>query len=342
MVVLATLSRLVIDDVWTPEAYGQRARPVVEAHRKLEQGAWQLVEGVLTGPQLAELRDFINSWRRENLNVHSVANIRFRDFAMPTGSGVAPSQGSLLALFGLDPLAQLDPAVREFAQTRELAERGIFYLQRAPDLLNLQVEKLAFQFAVMPETKSLLASLDRASLVGTAADRLVGSLPDLLANEREALVLQVTQELDERSGSIGSLGREMRSTLQAGTDTANALHAALETVDRIAARLSPNERASRARDDSEPFDITEYTEMLRELTVTVRELQVLARNADTALPALRGPIDAATTSVERILDRAFTLLLVLVVVATVTMWAGAITYRAAVFRMQHTAEKACR
>ena len=42
---------------------------------------------------------------------------------------------------------------------RELAERSIFYLQRMPGLLDMQIEKLTYTLAVMPESKALLASV---------------------------------------------------------------------------------------------------------------------------------------------------------------------------------------
>ena len=37
---------------------------------------------------------------------------------------------------------RLDPAVREITQSRELAERAIYYMQRTPDLLDMQIERL--------------------------------------------------------------------------------------------------------------------------------------------------------------------------------------------------------
>src|SRR6516165_8279463 len=55
MVVLATLSRMVIDDVWVGETYTARARPVLDTYRLLEAEAWQLVNGVLNEEQVANL-----------------------------------------------------------------------------------------------------------------------------------------------------------------------------------------------------------------------------------------------------------------------------------------------
>jgi hypothetical protein len=38
----------------------------------------------------------------------------------------------------------------------------------------------------MPETRALLADLDRISLLGSAAEQLVNTLPQTLATERQA------------------------------------------------------------------------------------------------------------------------------------------------------------
>jgi len=347
MVVLATLSRLVLDDLWVTELYGDRARPVQEAHRKLEGGAWQLLTGVLTESQQAQFRDIIHRWRTENPNVRAVAYIHFSEFAKSIGEprpGEAIGPGNLFAMLGLDPLTQLNPAVREITQTRELAERTIFYMQRAPILLDMQLQRITYQFAVMPETKSILADLDRASLVGTAADRFAGSLPEMMSlveslparvtKEREALVAQLMQALDDRRGAISSLTGELRATLEAGTETANSLQATLETFDRIAARYPPAAPASNtAEKKSRPFDITEVTQMVRELTVTTREINTLAEHMDTALPVVRTVTQETAGEFERIVNRVFMKLVVLLVIAISATLVAALVYRAAAIRM---------
>jgi hypothetical protein len=236
-------------------------------------------------------------------------------------------------MLGLDPFTGLDPAVREIAQTRELAERTIFYLQRAPGLLDMEIEKLTYAIAVMPETKGLLANLDRVSLVGSAADRLSTSLPDILAHERQALISQLTQELDVHRETLSALTGEVRSTLEAGTETANALHSTLETLDRISARYPPRDKSAGAN-SSPPFDIRDYTEMIRELSATTRDLSTLAQNVDSALPAVHRATQEAAGTVQQVTNRLFWQLLVLIVVAIVLTTLGAVVYRAVVTRVQ--------
>src|SRR6516225_6741299 len=121
----------------------------------------------------------------------------------------------------------------------------------------MQVERLSYQFAAMPETRSLLASVDRISLVGSASDRLVDNLPDLLDREREALVTQLTQTINSQSATLGTLAGQLRATLQAGTDTASAVNGALESFERISSQFTkkPQPASGEPQPPRPPFDI---------------------------------------------------------------------------------------
>ena len=335
MVVLASLSRMVLDDLWISELYGERARPVQEAHRTLEAQAWTLVEGVLTPAQINELREFIVLWREQNPNVRAVSSMHFVDFAKAAGSprpGEEPKVGSIFSLLRLDPFSSLDPAVVELALTRQLAERSIFYLQRMPGLLSMQVERLTDQLVMMQESKDLLASIDRISLAGSAADRLVTTLPTIIATERNALLAQLFAELNAQSTSLDALSGNMRATLEAGTQTAAALNETLETLDRISARYAPTGETHASKEAARPFDVREYTATLSELTAATRELNTLTQNLDAALPAVRAATQSVTSDVERIVDRAFMLALVLVLVTIVGTLVATLSYRAIVKR----------
>ena len=340
MVVFATLSRMVLDDVWVSELYADRAKPLQDAHRALEKRAWDLLTGVLTQSQADQLHEVIALWREQNPTVRSVGIIHFADFAKSVGvvkSGEDQKLGSIFSLLGLDPFSDLDPAVREITQTRQLAERSIFYLQRAPALLNMQVERFADQLAIMPETKSMLASVERASLVGSAADHLATSLPDTLAKEREALVSQLMFEIGNQRGHIGALSADMRATLQAGTETATALRSTLEMLDRISARYPGNApgngQGSQSPQNARPFDIREYTDTIRELAVTTRELNSLAQHLDGVVPVIHSATQDATDRAEYILGRTFRLLLMLVAATILGILIAALIYRAIANRM---------
>jgi len=337
MVVLASLSRMVIDDAWVGQDYGERARSVQATYRSLETEAWKLVdEGVLNPEQQGQLRKLIAQWRAQHPDVRSVAYIHFRDFARgaaPGDQSTAAASGSLLSFVGIDPLSNLDPAVKELAQTRQLAERAIYYMQRAPDLLDMQVERLSYQFAAMPETRTLLTSVDRVSLVGSASDRLVDKLPDLLDRERQALVAQLTDTLNSQSATLGTLAGQLRGTLQAGTDTATAVNGALQTFERINGQFSKPEPAGPPPPKGPPFDIRQYTAMLEQAAVTTRELENLAQHGDALAPGLRAATQDAALQLRGVLNHLFLLLVMLVLLIAAAALLAALAYRRFVPRL---------
>jgi len=127
IVVLATLSRMVIDDTWT--TYGDRVEFLRKTQRDLEAGAWKLSEPVLSAAQAAQLHDIIDRWRARNPSVRRVGAIHFTEFAKTIGEpgpGEENRVGSIFSIVNLNPFAELDPAVQEITQTRQLAERAMF------------------------------------------------------------------------------------------------------------------------------------------------------------------------------------------------------------------------
>jgi hypothetical protein len=329
IVVLATLSRMVIDEAWVGDLYGVRAERVQTTYHTLETTAWQLLGGVLTDAETTRLREIITRWRAEHPRIRNVAYLRLRDLAASVGapqSSEKQASENLFSLIGIDPLAGLDPAVQEMAQTRELASRSMYYLQRMAGLLDMQTERLAYQFAVMPETKSLLSDTARASLIGSASAQLVQTLPELIAREREAAIAQLIQSLHDEQATVSSMMAELRSTLQAGTDTANAVHTTLLTFEQIRGQVAAASAATDA-EQRPPFDIRQFTAMLDAATTTARELNALAQRGDATLPLLRSATQDAAGQLERVANHVFWLLLLLIFAGAAAVLVAALAYR---------------
>ena len=66
MLVFATLSRMVIEDRWVGDVYGQRAEGLLAVHQALESRIWNYSAEVLSQAQIDELRSSIEAWHREN------------------------------------------------------------------------------------------------------------------------------------------------------------------------------------------------------------------------------------------------------------------------------------
>jgi hypothetical protein len=331
MVVLATLSRMVIEDHWVSELYGNRVDPLKESLRVLEARAWDDSREFLTPAQSTQLRELIDDWRLENPRVRAVAYFHFDDFAKSIGrprkNEALPSSGSLFSLLGLDPLSNLDPAVRELTQTRQLAERTIYYAQRAPSLIDMQVERFTYQVAEMPESTALLDDLSNASLAIERAGNLAITLPELVARERKAAIDQLMSEIDAREQAMLQLASAVRGTLDAGLATSGSVRSTIEALDKLIAQFQmPDDAPSNAL--SKPFDIADYTAAAREFGATAKELERLAQRLHDESPTLATAATSAGVELTRVVDhmfwRAVQLGLLLIVAALV----AGLVYRA--------------
>lgn len=330
IVVLATLSRMVIED--TRAQYGDLVQFLLKTHHELERGAWELAKPVLSDAQVAQLRDIIARWRKQNPTVQWVGAIHFTDFAKAIGEpgpGEASRIGSIFSIVNLNPFAELDPAVQEITQTRQLAERAIFYFQRMPNIVSMQAEQLLYEMAVQPETKNALTSFQRVSLVGSAADTLATNLPTILDKEREALLRQLTQEITSQSATIGELSGNLRSTLEAGTATADALNTMLQSLNKLTGQFVSTTPAPKtpAQPSGPPFDIRNYTEALRAATGTAQQLTALTQQLNTSMPGVR----SATQSLVDNIVRQVLLILAALILGT---FGASLAYRVIVLRMQ--------
>jgi hypothetical protein len=343
MIVLATLSRIVIQDYWKKELYGERASQLLDVHRNLEDQSWKLVESVLDFDQITQLRAVIEQWRAENPKARAVAQIRFTDFAaiQRRPDSKAHGGGSLFALIGLDPLRNLDPAVREIEQTRQLAERTIYYLQRAPSLLDMQIERLVYQLAIMPEAKQTLAGVERIGGAAEAIGRLTHDAPAIIANERHAIIAELTAALHQEEARMQELLIEVRGVLNAGAQTSDSVGATVAALDAFVGRFQPKGLQPAATSAAgRPFDITEYAATARELASTAQSVQALLVQADASSAAVERLASVATQDLRDVVDHAFWRGVALIAVLALSTLVAALTYRYAAARMPTTYARA--
>jgi hypothetical protein len=310
LVVLTTLSRMVIDDAWSGERFGERAAPLREAYHRLEPLALELAKGALSADQIAELQHMIVVWREQNPHVTAISYVHFRDVASSMGkpkTGSTDKFSGLFSLLGLDPFSGLDPAVREIAQSRELAERTIYYAQRVPNLLDMQIERLTFEFATLPEVTRLLTNADQVAGAAATSARVVGELPSLLPREREAAIRQIMEAVTVETAHTRELVSELRAALEAGTVTSNSLDATIRSFDQLVVRLQKPTTADGHAQPSpaRPFDITEYTTAAAEVSRTAAQLESLLGSVDRGTPALAQASDRAAATLRGVVDHAY-------------------------------------
>ncbi len=341
MVVLATLSRLVVEHYW--QSAPEETQALLATHRGLERQAWLLVDGILNAEQTAELQWLLDLWRTEHPDVRAVSQVRFTDFAAIVGrsSTEAHGSGSLFGLIGLDPLGNLDPAVREIEQTRQLAERAIYYLQRAPNLLDMQVERLAYQLAVMPEAKQTLAGIDRVSFAAASLGQLSVDAPEILARERHAIFAELTATLHAEQDRMRELLGELNGVLKTGVQTSESVGATIVALDTFVAGLQPKERPRTATGEPRrPFDITDYARTAHELAATAQSLQALLVQLDASSAGVERLASAMTEGLHEVVDRAFWRGMVLIAVLAFAALFATLVYRYALLHVTRTAARA--
>ncbi len=241
-----------------------------------------------TGPD-GYFRNVLVEWRARNPHVGSVTFVHFVDFAKAIGrpkAGEAEQSGSLFGMLGLDPLSGLDPAVRQIEQTRLLAERTIYYLQRVPYIVNLQVDRMTSDLLTRPELRGILADSDRIS---RSTERFAGvaeELPVALSREREALINQLSNVLVAQEETLRPMLVELRQALEAADTTATSVDAVVKSLDTMMAHRPAQSAEMPGAEPARPFDITEYTSAAAEFTRTANELRRLLTTLDAQSPAL--------------------------------------------------------
>jgi hypothetical protein len=323
-VVLATLASYAQQDYWRP-TYGEAADQLLEVHRMFEEKAWNLAHAVLGDEQQANLRTALDEWRVQNRDQQFTAFLRIPAFAdiakgASTGDPNKNMIGQLLKMVNVDPFSGLDPATREIERSRMFAERALFYAQRAPLLLSMQVELTTMEIGQLPGVQEALDATvkisDAVHQIGEAAKLL----PETIEAQRHGLVT----DLEASQPTLEKLLADTRTTLDQAHELSESLDKLTHSVDGFVgqfrgepsappapaapgAQPGPEEGVALAASSEprKPFDIRDYGATAREVTETTKELNQLVANIDQTLPELQRVLDDTEARGTRLVDRAF-------------------------------------
>ena len=329
-IVAITALRAAHEERWLAQ-WGEADRPMIEALLRLEQSVWSLAGEGLNEAQLGEVRTIVATWLQGDPASRVTDISKLPGFVDLAGSEKSKSGlfGELTNLMSVDPLAGLEPAVREVEQTRQLAERVFFFFQRVPELLSARVELLVLRATQTPEMLGTLASLERVSEAATSIAATAEALPATFSAEREAALTQISRELTaQRAGLVHDIETAQepvteildgtRQTAEAAqaltaslTETLRVLDAFMARFDKDAAEPSAvSEPASApgavtAEPAGRPFDITEYGAAAERIGAAVRELGTTIATLDKSLPEVQRVLEVAAARGDRSLDHAF-------------------------------------
>jgi hypothetical protein len=305
LVTLAVLSRIIVETNG-PARFPDQAAVMLAAHRELEDAAWELAAQVLTPAQLADLRRVLSEWREKHPDSEIAPFVRFQEFLSEAQASNSKSRGSmpssLIGIVGLDPMAGLDPAVRQVEQSRLLAERALYYAQRLPILFDLQLDRSMNRLAAGPESQNLQR---QAASLTRSAERFAAvaeALPGTISAEREALVAELNATLSSQAATLRPLLVEMRGTLEAGSAAAASIDQATRSIDALVARFAkkPGEP-----DTGKPFDVNEYTQAAAEIAKAAEQLDQVIGSVGTQAPQLGAALDSGAAQGRSLVDYFF-------------------------------------
>jgi hypothetical protein len=327
LVTLATLSRMTMEQVG-PERFPEQAASVLAVHRELENSAWDLAAGILTPEQQSDLHRVLVDWREKHPDSQIAPFVRFQEFVSEVPTAGSKSKvtmpSSLMGFVGLDPMAGLDPAVRQVEQSRLLAERALYYAQRLPVIFDLQLDRSVNRLAAGPESQKL--QQQTASLTDSAARfaAVAEALPGTISSEREALIRQLNDTLNMQAATLRPLLVEMRGTLESGSAAAASVDQATRSIDALVARFQkePGEPAS-----GRPFDVTEYTQAAAEIARAATVLEQLAGSVGTRAPQLGVALDAGAAKGRSLVDYFFVRVAWLIALLCLGLLATLLLYR---------------
>lgn len=236
MVIVVTMIRQSLQAYWMPRFWGASAEPLLAVCREQEQAIWRLAASVLSPAERDELKKAIQTWHASHPTLKTLDQVRATGFATEIakyGRSPQDAAGSVFDLLDIDPLADLDPAARELAQTRQFAERALYLAQRTPTLLRWQADLLAMSIGQLPEVQRGLAEAGRLSDAAARLSAVAEQLPADLGRERAALVASLRGETSE----LGTLSDRVRSTFQAGGAMAAATDKALQSFSGVYATM---------------------------------------------------------------------------------------------------------
>lgn len=276
MTAFVTVTRMSIEQYWQPKEYGDSAQSMLEYCRFAETEIWRVASTALTQTQLAQLREAIETWHKNQPSPACMLGTRTIELATEikrANKEAANAPGNVLGLLMLDPLAGMDPAVREIAQTRLFAERAIYLMQKLPNTLRWQTELMSLNTVDIPAVQQVVTN---STQIAATLDRFADTaekLPAQVSAEREAIVTALkTQEKD------------VASLFNAGTAMSDSLNTTFKTFDALMQRFGVGETNKPAKGtNAQPFRIQDYAATAAQLESTAKGLTELMLTLDRTL-----------------------------------------------------------
>ena len=265
LAVLAELQSLRwVEEGMARDDFGERGERLAEAFQKSREDIWEIAARVMKPEQIDRLKTLVAQWRAKNLKVEWLARVRFDIIAQgKEGAGILESLGA-----AFNPIHGVMKSVDD---TRVMAQQALFYLKRAPLLIDWTTEATLTDALAIPKVSNLVRGVTET----------LGSVARLTA-QLEHLVEPSSQE-----PAINSTIQEVQESLIQAKELVREVHHLEEAV-RPFLEKSPKDSAPKKPTDYEAV-ASKVSDAAHSTTSLVRETRMLAespsavRNVDEML-----------------------------------------------------------
>ena len=295
MMVLTTLSRMVIEQYWVPERFGEEiGRPFADASRAMEKDIWDIADAVLTPELQEEMRIMIRNYYDQNPDQIHPWWVRMDRF-----SGQRAARLNAITRSG-GLLKEVRKARETAEEFQEYADRALFYTQRAPGIISDRMENSMLQILGGPQVTQILEDSNRFI---DSVEQLVQAFEDLSAKR----LVAIDQIMDGLSQQREAVFNDFSTASPEAQLMLSDMRAIVESTERITSTLNTGSKTS------EPVDIAEYRALTADVTKAVIELTKLVDSLSgvTDIPDdIVTIVDHITAGQEGVLNRLLVILLI--------------------------------
>lgn len=289
-VVMTLVSQEWDDDGRAVAVFGKRGQTLADALSQARAESRVLAARVLTTDQLDILDSLLRDWRQENPKVVRASFVRFSNFAIGRGRSAA---AQVLAAQGL--FSEVGDAGKAVDEARLLGERMFYRLKRESTLLRWQAVAMKDEWVATPELNTALADVHRVT------DQ-IERLPANIAAERQAILTGFDERLQRADATIANVRAALdeANTFVASLKPAGeSLNEMLTTADTLFARYAAFDQ-SKTGHEGHPFDIREYAQTAKEVTLAAERMNELLTATEHLLgsPDLRHGMREVNDSVD--------------------------------------------
>ena len=346
MITFVRLGHKAAENYWVPEVYGPAGKPLLAAYQRLEEEVWQLAALVLSEQQQDTVRATIDRWQQEHPNQWYVSDVRLQDFSAARGRPVHPfaeeSQGVLTSLN--QTLMKVDEAML-------VADRALFLGERMPRLITLQTELLIDQLTEHPMVYQLAGDFSELQKTAAQANQTLALLPQNFAAERELVLKHFStlikeeraiwfNEFTAKETSLKDLLARVQTTLEVGSKTAQDYSALVLAIQALAEDTGGEGGLSSSDGDAIQRATqlaVQSQEVARELNLLLENLKgfVSAEDLEAATPHIQQLLKTVKSEEQQLINRAFVLAAILILLALAGALGVALTYRFLAERFFH-------